>query len=400
VTTRALPRSVFWAKFVAATTIVLSVAGTVELLLAGHLADSAQDLTDQWFGGLGLVAICLALTGGLIAVRRPGNRIGWLLLVPGLCYSLIQVASGYGQGVVYAGWTPIDLTWPVVWVVLWSWVPALGSIALLIPLLFPTGHLPSPRWRPVGILAFVSIGAVLVVTAIAVVPAADAIMRGETGEVPTPGWLAPYMSFALLLAGVSLVMCIASVFVRFHRATGVERQQLRWFAVGGVVLALGVVASFPSAWWTALLALVGLFVFIGCIGVAILRYRLYDLGRIVSRALAYAVVTALLVGVYAAVVVGLGAALGSTGSPVLIAGATLLVAALFGPLRRRVQAAVDRRFNRRRYDAEQALGEFAATLRDEASLEQVRGDLLGTVWATLQPAAASLWLNASERRSS
>ena len=93
-TTRALPRSVFWAKFVAATTIVLSVAGTVELLLAGHLADSAQDLTDQWFGGLGLVAICLALTGGLIAVRRPGNRIGWLLLVPGLCYSLIQVASG------------------------------------------------------------------------------------------------------------------------------------------------------------------------------------------------------------------------------------------------------------------------------------------------------------------
>jgi hypothetical protein len=182
---RAVPRSVLWAKAVAATAVVLSVAGTVELLLAGHLVDSAQDLTDQWFGGLGLVAICLALTGGLIAVRRPGNRIGWLLLVPGLCYALIQVASGYGQGVVYAGWTPIDLTWPVVWVVLWSWVPALGSIALLIPLLFPTGYLPSPRWRPVGVLAFVSIGAVLVVTAIAVIPAADAIMRGETGEIPT-----------------------------------------------------------------------------------------------------------------------------------------------------------------------------------------------------------------------
>jgi hypothetical protein len=249
----------------------------------------------------------------------------------------------------------------------------------------------------VGVLAFVSIGAVLVVTAIAVIPAADAIMRGETGEVSTPGWLAPYMSVALLLAGVSLVLCIASVFVRFHRATGVERQQLKWFAVGGVVLALGVVASFPTAWWTALLALVGLFVFIGCIGVAIMRYRLYDLGRVVSRALAYAVVTALLVGLYAAVVVGLGAAFGRTGSPVLIAGATLLVAALFGPLRRRVQAAVDRRFNRRRYDAEQALGEFAATLRDETALEQVRGDLLGTVRATLQPAAASLWLRTNAR---
>jgi len=392
VTQPAVPRTVFWAKFVCVTTIVLAIAGTVELLLAGHLVDSAQDLTDQWFGGLGLVAVCLALTGGLIAVRRPGNRVGWLLLVPGLCYALIQIGSGYGQGIVYAGWPPLDLAWPAVWLIMWSWVPALGSICLLLPLLFPTGHLPSPRWRLVGVLAFGSIGAVTVITAIAVVPAVDDVMMGATGETPTPAWLAPYMNVALLLAGVSLVLCIASVFVRFHRAKGVERQQLKWFAAGGVALALGVVASFPTAWWTALLALLGLFVFIACIGVAILRYRLFDLGRVVSRLLAYGAVTALLVGGYAVVVVGVGSLLGRTGSPVLIAGATLAVAALFGPVRRRVQIAVDRRFNRRRYDAQRALGEFAAGLRDETALEEVQSQLLGAVRTTVQPASASVWL--------
>jgi hypothetical protein len=389
---------VFWARFVAATTIVMSIAGTVMLVLAGHLLDSAKDLTDQWFGGLGLVAIFLALTGGLIAVRRPGNRIAWLLLVPGLCYGAIQLGSGYSQGVLYAGWPVVSRAlWPVVWVVMWSWAPALASLGVLLPLFFPTGRLPSPRWRPVAVFTFVSLAAFTVGAAIATIPATDALYRRDTGQVPTPGWLSPWFTVATLMVGIALVLSIASAFVRYHRATGIERQQLKWFSVGSVVLALGVVASFPSTWWTALIALFGLFVFIGCIGVALLRYRLYDLGRIVSRALAYAVVTALLVGVYAAVVVGLGAAFGRTGSPVLIAGATLLVAAMFGPLRRRVQAAVDRRFNRRRYDAERALGEFAATLRDETALEQVRGELLGTVRSTVQPATASLWLRTNAR---
>ena len=117
--TAAVPRSVVWARVVAVTTIVMSIAGTVMLVLAGHLLDSAKDLTDQWFGGLGLVAIFLALTGGLIAVRRPGNRIAWLLLVPGLCYGAIQLGSGYSQGVLYAGW-PVGsrALWPVVAAVL------------------------------------------------------------------------------------------------------------------------------------------------------------------------------------------------------------------------------------------------------------------------------------------
>ncbi len=392
----AVPRSVVWARVVAATTIVLSIAGTVLLLLAGHFVDSAKDLTDQWFGGLGLVAICLALTGGLIAIRRPGNRIGWLLLVPGLCYGLIQAASGYAQGIAYAGWPAFDLAWPVLWVAMWSWVPAVGALGLLLPLVFPTGRLPSPRWRPVAVLAFVSIGAVLVLNAIADVPATNAALRGQTGDVPTAAWLDSLMGLAFLLALVSLVLCLASVFVRFHRAAGIERQQLKWFAGGGVVLALGIVASFPNVWWTALLALFGLLVFIATIGVAILRYRLYDLGRVVSRALSYAVVSALLVGMYAAVVVGLGTLFGRTGNPVLIAGATLLVAALFGPLRRRVQAAVDHRFNRRHYDAERALGSFVASLRDETALEQVRGQLLGTVRETMQPSTASVWLRTPE----
>jgi hypothetical protein len=388
---------VFWAKVVAGAAVVMALLGTVLLLMAGHLVDSAKDLTDQWFGGLGLVAICLALTGGLIAVRRPGNRIGWLLLVPGLCYGAIQLGSGYSQGVVYAGWPAIHALWPIAWLIMWSWAPALGSIGLLLPLLFPTGRLPSPRWRPVAMFTFVALGLFTLGAAIATVPATDALFRGETGEVPIPGWLSPWFTAATLMAGIALVLCLASVFFRFHRATGIERQQLKWFAAGGIVVAVGVVASFPTAWWTALIALLGLFCFIACIGVALLRYRLYDIDRIVSRALSYAVVTALLVGVYAAVVVGLGSAVGRTGNPVLIAGGTLLVAALFGPVRRRVQSVVDRRFNRRRYDMQRALEGFSSALRDEVALEQVRGHLLATVRETLQPAAAIVWLRGKSR---
>jgi hypothetical protein len=377
---------------VATATIVMAVVGTVLLLAAGHLVDSAQTDTNPWFASLGLLAVALALTGGLIAVRRPGNRIGWILLLSGFCYGGIQIASGYAQGIDYAGWPAVPVAWPIFWLFLWSWIPALGGAAMLLPLLFPTGSLPSPRWRPVAVLALGSLAAMIVVAAIEAVPTANALFSGVSAEPPPPAWIVPWEVASTLLAGVALVLCVSSVFFRFRRAQGVERQQLKWFAAGAVLLALGVVGGFPNFWWSALLTLTGFLAFIVCIAVALLRYRLYDIDRIVSRALSYAVVTALLIGVYAGVVVGVGSALGRTGNPVLIAGATLAVAALFGPVRRRVQAIVDRWFNRRRYDAERTLAVFSARLRDQVDLEELRTGLLHVVGEAVQPAASGLWL--------
>jgi hypothetical protein len=392
----AAPRSVVWAKVVAGAAIAMAVVGTVLLVLAGHLVDSAKDLSDQWFGGLGLLSVSLAIVGGLIAVRRPGNRIGWLLLASGAVYGLLQLVSGYAQGIQYAGWTGVPATWPIVWFAMSSWVLGLGAVAIFMLLLFPTGDLPSARWRPVLILSIGTVLVLWVVTSISDIPATTAALAGRGDQPAGAAWLNTAEGILTALAGVCMILAVVSLFVRYRRSAGVERQQLKWMAAGGILLAAGVVASFPSTWWSALMALAGFFAYILCIGVAILRYRLYDLGRIVSRVLAYGVITAVLVGVYAAIVVGLGTLFGRSGNPVLIAGATLLVAALFGPVRRRVQTAVDHRFNRRRYDAERALGAFAASLRDETALEQVRGQLLGTVRETVQPSTASVWLRMPE----
>ena len=393
--TDAVPRSVVWAKVVAGTAIAMAAVGTVLLLVVGHLVESARDETNPWFAGLGLLAVFLALAGGLIAVRRPGNRIGWILLVSGFCYGGIQLASGYGQGISYAGWTAWPPIWPLFWLVFWSWVPALGGVATLLPLLFPTGHLPSRRWRPVGVLTWVALAALSVVSAIEAIGSTNALMAGDTGEVPTPSWLVPWETAAMLLVGVALVLCVASLFFRFRRAAGVERQQLRWLAVGGVVLGVGIVAGVPNVWWVGLISLASLFVFVACVGVAILRYRLYDIDRIISRVLGYAVVTALLVGLYATVVVGIGSALGRTGSPILIAGATLAVAGLFRPVRRWVQALIDHRFFRRRYDAERVLTTFSARLRDEIDLDTLAAELRETVTGAVQPKGLALWIRPS-----
>jgi 4-amino-4-deoxy-L-arabinose transferase-like glycosyltransferase len=188
------------------------------------------------------------------------------------------------------------------------------------------------------------------------------------------------------------VASIAGFVVRFRRSRGAERQQLKWFLVGALVLGIGITVDIvlkPES--DILFALAASAVPLAA-GVAITRYRLYDLDRLLSRTIAYLAVSAALVAVYAGIVVGIGALTGRTDSPVLIAGATLVVAALVRPLLRRVKAAIDHRFNRRRYDAQRALEAFAARLRDEVALEQVRSHLLGTVQETVQPVTATVWL--------
>jgi hypothetical protein len=263
-----------------------------------------------------------------------------------------------------------------------------------ILLLTPTGSLPSPRWRwwagvtvatPVGLLLFLTL---------APRPGDRLAQALDLHALDGPLLVAYRTAFAVAI--IAFVVAAASLVVRFRRARGIERQQLRWVALATVVVTLlavvHLVALTLGAYALAPLA-GGLNppILSVTIGAAILRYRLYDLDRIISRALAYGLLTVLLGGGYAGVVLGLGQLLGRD-SNLVVAGVTLAVAALFQPARRRIQALVDRRFNRRRYDAARTIAVFSARLRQQVDLATLTGELLTVVEQTMQPTRVSLWL--------
>jgi hypothetical protein len=342
-----------------------------------------------------LGAVIVATVGALVASRRPRHPVGWLLLVFGLSLSAAGVALAYtNYGVARAG------------------APAAGLVALYLPativtamacsgfilLLTPTGALPSSRWRWwVGVTAATPVVLLLVVTlgpgpGDRVAPAVDSPLDLQAFD---GGLLIAYrVAFAVTI--IAVVVAAASLVVRFRRARGIERQQLRWVALGTVVVALLAVVNLAALVLGAyaLAPLVGGLnppILSAAIGAAILRYRLYDLDRIISRALAYGLLTVLLGGGYAVVVLGLGQLLGRDSS-LVVAGATLAVAAVFQPARRRIQAVFDRRFNRRRHDAAQTIAAFSTRLRDQVELDTLTGELLAVVDHTMQPTRASLWL--------
>jgi hypothetical protein len=344
-----------------------------------------------------LGAVGVATVGAVLSSRRPAHPVGWLLLAFGLSLSAAGLALVY----INYGVAQPDAA------------PAAGLVALYLPativmaivcngfvlLLTPTGSLPSPRWRWwVGVTAATAVALLVVVTlghradgrpAQAVDSPLD--LRALDGVV----LVAYRAAFAVTLIG--FVLAAASLVGRFRRSRGTERQQLRWVALATVVVALlGMVHLVALALGAyALVPLAGGLsppILSAAIGAAILRYRLYDLDRIVSRALAYGLLTLLLGGGYAGVVLGLGQLLGRD-SNLVVAGATLAVAALFQPARRRIQAVVDRRFNRRRYDAARTIALFSARLRQEIDLDTLTHELLAVVDQTMQPTQASLWLH-------
>jgi hypothetical protein len=280
-------------------------------------------------------------------------------------------------------------------------VGALSCIAFVL-LLTPTGSLPSPRWRWwAWISAAVPVALVLVVT-VAPKPSATGYQALDSPfDLDAFGgvvWVVDLAAQAVTVA--AMVVAGASLVVRFRRARGAERQQLRWVALAAGLVAVGAAVALAglALGTSALVGSVGGELPVAltpvAIGAAVLRYRLYDLDHIISRTLAYGLLTLLLGGGYATVVLGLGQRL-SQGSPLVVATATLAVAALFQPARRRVQAAVDRRFDRRRYDAAQTITAFSARLRDQVDLDTLTGELLDVVEQTMQPTRASLWLRPS-----
>jgi hypothetical protein len=343
--------------------------------------------------------VSTATVGAVLASRRPRHPVGWLLLAFGLSLSAAGVALAYtNYGVARAGTPPgADL------VALYLPATIVTAIACNGPvlLLTPTGSLPSPRWRWLaGVTAATPVALLLVLT---LIPGpgdrrADAVDSPLDLHALDGAQLVAYQA-AFAVAIIAFVVAAASLLVRFRRARGIERQQLRWVVLATVVVALlGVVHLVAMALGAyALAPLVGGLnppILSAAIGAAILRYRLYDLDRIISRALAYGLLTVLLGGGYAAVVLGLGQLLGQD-SNLVVAAATLAVGAAFQPARRRIQAVVDRRFNRRRYDSVQTIAAFSTRLRKHVDLATLTAELLGVVDQAMQPAQVSLWLRPS-----
>ena len=347
------------------------------------------------------------VVGAVIVAHRPGNALGWIFSAIGLLSSAGVLAMEYAEyayltrpgslpGAALAAWFS------------WWWLPILGLIFVFTPLLFPTGRLPSPHWRPVAVTG------ALAITAVAVLGAVQPTLKLQNEEVylPNPVGLAGAPdpedgALGAVLLGVlaaCMVASVVSVVLRFRRSSGVERQQLKWFTYAAALMLVANVVTFtflPEG--VASDVLFGLsiaFVPIAA-GVAILRHRLYDIDRLINRTLVYATLTAVLGTVYAGAVLVLGL-FGGVGGELpswAVAGATLAVAALFQPARRRIQAVVDRRFNRRRYDAARTVEAFSARLRDQIELDTLSAELLAGVEQTLEPTTVSLWLRPSALRS-
>jgi hypothetical protein len=285
------------------------------------------------------------------------------------------------------------------WLQLWIWVPFITLITVYLFLLFPDGRLPGPRWRPVGWMAGGL--AVIAIAGLAFSPGSE---RPNLPALWNPFGVAlaavPFDAAFAGLAGVlgCVVLSAWSLFARSRRGTAVERQQIKWLAYSGCLVALALLPSTAlsltpgtAARIAEGTAMAAVLTMPAAVAVAVLKYRLYDIDRIISRTLAYSAVTGLLVGVYAALVL-LATEVFRFRAPVAVAASTLAVAALFNPLRRWVQRAVDRRFNRARYDADQIVAAFAVRLKDAVDLDSVRDDLAGVVHQALEPACVVVWM--------
>jgi hypothetical protein len=342
------------------------------------------------------VAICIPLVGALIATHRPRNPIGWIFCAVGLTQGLLSFSYEYGIYALRTAPGSVPGGPLAFWAATWVWAPGVGLLLTFVPLLFPDGRLPSRRWRPVAWLSAVAVALNSGLYAALLWPLrGPALVDYDAGE-PLEAALEMVLGAALLLMVLCGLACVTALFVRFHRARGIERQQLKWFLFASVItvavvvegqlgsrlLVLPLVASIPVA-----------------VGIAILRYRLYEIDRIINRTLVYGLLTAVLGLCYVAgsLVFVLVAGAGSDPPSWLVAAATLAAAAVFRPARRRIQAAVDRRFNRRRYDAAKTIEAFSARLREQLDLDTLSAELLTVVDQTMQPTKASLWLRPSTR---
>ena len=352
------------------------------------------------------VALLLAfaafvVVGALIVAHRPGNAVGWVFSAIGL----LAITGALGQEYAYYAYSTRPGALPgallAAWYASWSWYPTLALALVFTPLLFPTGRVLSPRWRPVGWLGGATTAAF---TTLATLQPTLEVVKDR--RVANPIGVAaigdpeqsPAGLVALNLIGLLAVLAVVSLVIRFRRSRGDERLQLKWFTYAAGLLPLVLLGDFlPDPVSSLLFAAVIAFLPVAA-GVAILRYRLYEIDRLINRTLVYGLLTALLGGVYAGLVLLLGQVFGDLGERPpswAVAGATLAVAALFQPARRRIQRTADRRFNRARYDAARTVEGFSTRLREQVDLDTLSAELLAVVDQTVQPTRAWLWLRPS-----
>jgi hypothetical protein len=369
-------------------------------LLGGGLSLSLSDgAVDAIFTLAPLLTF--SIVGAIIASRHPRNAIGWLFCSMGLVVGLNALAGGYARFWLAGGSGPKYLAETAAWFGSWSYILLVFLPTSFMLLLFPDGRLPSPRWRPVAWCAGLGITGFVVGLATEAGPLEEYPQIVNPYGFDNPVLLEVAGIAAAIVAGGSMVASAVSLIVRMRRAGRVERQQIKWLAYGGAVVVGTIFVGGVISIWSGPIsiaiigvALLGVPVFTG---IAIVRHRLYDIDVVINFTLVYAILSATLAVVYFGSIVLLQRVFaGLTGQEKLpqlaIVASTLVIAALFNPLRQRIQSFIDRRFYRRKYDARQTLETFSAKLRDETDLGTLSEDLVGVVRETMQPEHASLWL--------
>jgi hypothetical protein len=392
----------------------LAAVAVFGLIAAGvPLAILARDSLVSSAGASIVFGVPCAVVGFVVAWRKPRNPLGWFMIAVGAALVLSDDAGLYAvadyrvrNGTLPLGWLAVGLQ-PL-------WAPAFAAYPLVI-LLFPDGRLPSRRWRVVmwsylAVAAYLPAGIYLLTVKALAGNQIQVLANGDLAAVDhpsgVPAWLSTLVSVALPLLVVFWLAFLGRQAASFRRSRGERRQQLKWLMSGAAVflvaltltIVIGIVYVNPPALVRALVSIGGFGIValpVG-IGVGILKYRLYDVDRLISRTVAYAIVTGLLVGLYAGLVL-LATRVLPFSSSVAVAASTLAAAALFNPLRRRVQRAVDRRFNRARYDADMTVAAFSARLKDAVDLDAVRSDLLDAIHLSLEPAHARVWVRQGQR---
>jgi hypothetical protein len=373
------------------------------LLLVSNLTQPNTHIYDTWLDNT-LNAVFFSTVGAFVASRRPGNLVGWLLCLFALSESIQLFGGEYAIYALLAQPNSLPAGEAMAWIVSWT-LPIIIGLSVFYILLFPTGRLPSRGWR---LLAWLTVAFILV----GVISGAFASGPVEgLGTIRNPlgidGFPNAYGAVADTMAPVLLVAAAIALFIRLRRAKAVERQQIKWFAYAAAATVIGLFLAyviptvvdtphwFERAGYAVLIALIPAIPI--SIGTAILHYRLYDIDIIINRTLVYGSLTAILAGIYFGGVTATQALFRTiTGQEELpqlvVVASTLLIAALFNPLRRRTQYFIDRSFYRRKYDAAKTLEGFSTKLRNETDLEALNDDLVGVVRQTMQPAHVSLWL--------
>lgn len=379
---------------------ILGVSATIWFEYRLALASQDKNLMEDvlLLAGFGAFAV----VGALLVAKRPANLIGWIMSVVGLMVALFPVGDAYAAYVMTTRGQPGALAVVGAWVQSWYWYLLLSLALIYLPMLFPDGRLPSRRWLPVAVVAGIgTLGAVFLGMLTDTLSGQNVDYRIEN-PIGVEGLahvedLPVFAALGVLLA-VGTLGAVASVVVRYRRSQGIERQQLKWFLYAAAPIMTIPVLDFVPGIIGGLVFGVVLVGIPSAIGIAVLRYRFYDIDRVINRTLVYVILTVTLIAVYVGSIVLLQyvfRTLTGSESQLAVVASTLAIAALFSPLRRRIQGFIDRRFYRKKYDAAKTLAVFSDKLRNETDLDALSTELLAVVRNTMHPEHVSLWLKSS-----